>query len=436
MDISCIKYYSFNMNQNKVIFIVLLVWLMIADVYSSHTRYDERSHDFPGHVYYTQHIFNQHKLPHPNSINEAHNPPLYYLIDSIILPNNLNSTRENHINAVRFLSVIYGSIFLFVIWKLINRISSNNILNLFILLFTLTTPKFIFAFTTYNSDALSLMFCSLLIFYSTEYYFEPTKKNKLLLLIFSTLGFYTKFTIAFLMASIASIALIIQFKNIKVREYFKNILQIFSLAIVFLSPYLFFHNYALTNKLFPKNFTEMLYPKFELINFINSIYSVTLRPIINFNLNEWKEPWIYPWAYLHGYENPSTKVFDYFGFTFVTSIIGEYTLIKPDKLVIWIIFFLHLLIILIALQFSKKTLLVKLSFMLILFVHLIHILTMGFFKIPVYPCTMDYRYICYLWVPWAIVYSSVKLGDNKFFIFLLAACVFLQFYTALTITGQ
>src|SRR3989338_11163834 len=133
--------------------IVIAVWLIIASLYLIHTPLDHRNHDYGHHLFYTEIISKEHSFLKPYDGTETYQPPLYYLVNSFIAPESIKSDKISHSNYVRVLSVVYGSITIFLLFCLLKEAFYNPVFCLFPLLFLITTPKFVFVFSTYNNDS-------------------------------------------------------------------------------------------------------------------------------------------------------------------------------------------------------------------------------------------------------------------------------------------
>ena len=117
-----------NMAEIKnIVKIAIVMWIIIAIYYCLRTPYDQLSNDFWGHLQYTEIIATQHRLPRHNEGLETFQMPLYYLISSLVLPESLRGDKIAHINGVRFLSVLYGAISLFMIAVLLKQVTKKRI---------------------------------------------------------------------------------------------------------------------------------------------------------------------------------------------------------------------------------------------------------------------------------------------------------------------
>ncbi len=400
-----------NLFKNKFLIPVILLWLLVITGYCLRTPHYCRAHDMGAHFEYTRYIAQMNKLPHPYAGYETWQPPLYYLINSFIdvpdLKSEVEKDKITHVNYGRGVSVLYGLIELLIIAWILSQVSQNQILQALVLMFICTTPKFIFVFSTYSNDSLTTLLSTAIVVLSYRLYTKWNNSLALALLSVSTLGLYTKYTVLFPIAAVALICLKNLLKLKLPNLVQTRIISILILSLVLLSPYLYFHNYKNTGRLLSTSFNgEMDTTKFDVVQVKNLVGLVLRIPSWQINkvdyTHEWDEPWLHPWWYT---VHPSTKRYDYFSVSFVTSVIGEYLFNVPNVMFTWIIFFTHLIAYLIALKFAFKSNISKLSFLMLLIIHLFQIVS-----IPIFPTlphrNMEYRYICWTWVCWAVLYIN------------------------------
>lgn len=440
-----------NMHTNKnVIKIALIAWLIIAGIYISHTPHSDRSHDFAGHVEYTEIIYNKHRFPKPLEGWETYHPPLYYLINSFLSPVKLNTEKmemlhkgefriglERHINLVQYMSVVYGAIALWLIAWFLPKITENTMSQLLTLLFICTTPRYVFVFSTYNNDSLATVLCIGMIVLSYKLYLSWSWKVAIGLLIVTTAGIYTKYTTVFCMIVICLICCRSLLKQ-KLPDLFQTrIITIFILSIVLFTPWMFFHNHYYTGKLLPVMWEDKINKRLNINEIKNTLSTVFKDPLLQKSNNpEGTREWDDPWA--HGYDCPTTKQHDYPAFVFVTSILSEYVFVKPSVKFIWAILWIHLLAYIIGGLEIFKSNLTKLSVWFILLSHTIHIVNIARITIPVYGCFMDYRYLSWNWIPWSILYVSA-LSNKSYRAWILNKAmiigIIIQIFILSTIAG-
>lgn len=420
-----------NINNKNISIIAIGAWLILGFLYCQHTPIGHRNHDFYGHIEYTKIIATQHRLPLPHEGWQTYHPPLYYLINNFIGPSIVTS-EENHINFVRALSVIYGAIFLWFIAWFLENFSLSPQSKLLSLLFIATIPKFSITFSTYNNDSLATLFAVSILTISYKLYQNWSNKLAICLLAVTTLAFYTKYT-AFLCIFVLVIICLRRLLNFKLPNLKETkILGVIALSVVLFIPYIYIHNFKHTGKIFPGNAEQGLGMNLA-ISDDRSILSTVLRiPALQQDSNEWNDPWA------HGYTRPETKKHDYWAFSFLTSIYGEVVYEKPGIGLFWILIWIHLACILLALTIVMKSVVTRLAGTAILLGHLSQIILMLKTILPG-ACTMDYRYICWLWVFWALLYSHVLDERNMFsFLFnrIIVVGIVVQIYILLTMTGN
>ena len=428
-----------NISKRTVYEIIFVTWVILAVCYLIHTPFEHRNHDLNGHLVYTNIILNEHRLPLPNEGWETFQPPLYYLINSLV--NNPQSHLEftNHIQYVRYLSVLYGGITLLIITWFLQKLNFGSLTQLLILFFLASTPKFVFVFSTYNNDSLGTLLSIAILTLSYSLFMKWTNLKALLLLILSISGAYTKYSVLLTIFFVIICSIGFYIKTRQKRNFCFGISRILLVGILSLSPWVILHNYPNGGKLFPNNFKEYeICQDFQFKDFKN-LFGILLK-IPEWQINhvdyskEWEIPWVYPsWHFIC----EPTKRYDYWAFSFITSIIGEYAFHKPDVIFIWILLYIYLLVYLLGLMSMVKSGSAKLAALLILFTHVSQIVS-----IPVFPYqphrNMDYRYICWNWIGWAVLYGNT-LSSDKLYSFILRGLLFigilLQVYILMTVEG-
>lgn len=388
-------------SNRTVLEIVIATWLVVISLYLIYTPIGANSHDFIGHVEFTKIIATQHRLPAPYEGWEGYQPPLYYFINSFFSKKSLNSDTVVHCNYVRAISVLYGAIALLLIAWVLNDFAKDNFYKLLVLLFISTTPKFAFIFSTYNNDSLSMLLAIAVAAVSYKLHRNFSKKLALVLLLVATAALYSKLSAG---ASILAVIIIccrklFNFKNPSPVEI--RIVSILIFSVLLLLPWAFFHNYHYLQKLFPLNSQglgqNVLYEKGQAIKI------VLPTAIFQNNEHKWDEPWVYPSPH------PASKRFDYWSYSFVNSVIGEFTYNSPSARFVWIVLLAHLFIYLLALKDVFKSNSSKLAGSVILLGHLSQII---YFLFSTTSCGMDYRYVCWTWIGWAVLYTNM-LSNNS-----------------------
>lgn len=416
---SLVKYRSFYA-------ILIGFWFVLSFFYIQHTPAHIRTHDFWEHLEYTQIIVTEHRLPKPQEKWETYHPPFYYLLNSFIFPSSFDedfvkfrNSDVPHVKWVDFLSVVYGTLTLILLSLFLQKYSKDLKINLLVLLFICSTPKFVYIFTTYNNDSLSALFCVYAMYLVWELHEKWSIKNAFILFIVSSLCFYTKYIIVLPMACVFFVFLlksITQKSKPTVNEI--KIIIVFALSFMTLIPWLYFHNYKHTKKFLPTNFDNKINTDLSLSQALIVLDSVIDIPFIRsdrsgLEVEKWEDPWSH--VYLYEYQN-GTKQHDYFMYILVTSIYGEFMFDQKYVQYFWLLLFIHLmLLIIIFIRFIKyREPLVLLSMIFLLLSYLTHILTIIRMTKPVYGCALDYRYIVWNLPAFAILLSSILYSANNY----------------------
>lgn len=400
-----------NLPKEKFYALVITLWLLIGSLYLSHTLFNFRAHDVNGHIACTKLLVIKGVYPNPSEGWETFQPPLFYTIASKLNGNALkNNNSTSHISLVRYLSVLCGAVFVFCMVWFLNLININNFAKLLVTLFTVTTLKFASTFTTYSNDPLAIMFSALILVFSYKLYRNWSGKDAAWLLVFSTLGLYAKSLClgSILVVSIICLRNLLKAKDSNNSE--KKILLVFLVSIALFFPWLKFHNYKHSGKYFPINIEWAMNKDLSLNKMLKSLSYVSELP---FSISKWSEPWLYPLS-KKGISHPASKNKDYLSYFFVSSVIGEWILQSPSKIFIWLVLLAHLFIGIFALKTYKlsKENIVKLSLLVIVVSHIVHLVNVSRFAVPVLAPVMDFRMIGYIWLPWAVLFGNLLLVKN------------------------
>ena len=390
-----------EVKNRDIIQILIGCWIVITIIALNQIPYNYFAHDFDSHVEYTKILVNENRIPKPNEGWETHQQPLYYLISSHLAPEKIKSDLPTHANYVRIFSALCGAVTILLFVWLLQEITNNKFIQLLSIFFISTTPKFVFVFTTYNNDSLATMLSVAILVLSYKLYKSWNKRLGWALFVVSLAGLYTKLTILVPMIIVFAICLKeLVLKKTPIRENQKKIIQVLIFSLLFLLPWVLFHNYSTTGKLFPSlNFTSVP-DGLKLETPLIEIFSPT--SLLENKPHKWDVPWVYPWP------NDSSKRNDYLSYIFATSVIGEFVFKSPSINFVWALLLVHLFIYLTALRYvllSSKT---KLAGIVILMAHVLHIVWVC--KTP-FSCNMDYRYIFWSCLGWVVLYASV-LSEN------------------------
>ncbi len=416
-------------SSSKTICLVIVIWIFIGYLYLSNNQRPQRCMDFGGHLGYTKILVTEKRSPSPEDGWQTYQPPLYYLINSYIAPDSLKTDETIHLRCVEVLSVIYGSMFLWIVWWLLKKYFVDSIIQILVLLFIATTPKFIFIFSSYNNDSLATLLSVAIIALAYKVYHKWSPKSAMGLLMISTAGLYTKLTVCTPIFIVAILCCKNFFKRKPIELNHKRILKILVLSVLLFYPWLEFHNHKLSGKYFPSNFEGIA--KTEGLHFAEgkSIISI-VSPAAIFELtpNKWDDPFHHVWS-----TEPATKKNDYWTSSFINSIYGETSFKFPGLSIAWLLFWLHLFARIMGLKEVFKSNINKLAGFIILIAHLGQIAFI--FNTPYAP-SMDYRYIAWTWLGWAFLYSSALIREDKWSVIFkksLILSIVIQFCIALTI---
>ncbi|HVO33840.1 MAG TPA: hypothetical protein VMU17_07980, partial [Elusimicrobiota bacterium] len=131
---------------------VILVWgLLTSRFILKNPLNDLFIHDYGGHLEYSEILGIQKRFPKPLEGWETYQPPLYYLVTSRLMPNQLRI----HVLLVRMLSVLLGMIAMVLLAITLSELRYAAWIQAVVLAFLGTTPGFFFIFQSYNNDTLS-----------------------------------------------------------------------------------------------------------------------------------------------------------------------------------------------------------------------------------------------------------------------------------------
>ncbi len=421
----------FKLNERNIIVIALAVWFTVSGLYLLNTPQGHRNHDFGGHLEYTEIIHNKHHLPLPYEGWQTYQPPLYYLIINYLAPS-IQDDKVKHVDFVRWLSVIYGALTICFIWWVLKEMDIKPFAKLISLLFISTIPKFVMVFSTYNNDSLVICLSVAMFVLSYKLYKNWSKPIAYTLLIVTVGALYAKYS-AILSLGVLIAILLVDLVQLKIPSPNKTrIVLILAIAALTFIPWIVFHNHHHTNKIFPTNAEHGL-GGFLAVNDDRSVWKGILRiPFLEQDPHEWDDPWA------HGYSKPETKKHDYWAFSFLTSIYGEVVYNTPGIYFFWSLICIHLLSIVIALKFMLKTPITKLAGAVIILGHLSQIALILYSESPA-ACTMDYRYICWIWLAWSVLYADVMSAhtrSSQILVKLLSIGFLVQVFVVLTMTGN
>ena len=401
------------LTNKKTLIIVICAWIFIATWYLTHTKWGNMDvsmcYDCIVHFNKTHWIVVEHQLA--GGTEMLHQPPLYYLINSIVFSDTLFTNHQNenpmpHINVVRALSVIYGGLTLFFLSFFLQQVTKCELDKLLVLLYLCTTPKFVNIFTSYNNDTLAILLIAVLGVIAYKLCYKSSLLLAICLFITATASIFTKYTSVLFICSI----IVICCKNcLKLKLPTKNELKIVFILILSLTSLIPWVHYCtkISNPpipLFPTSDTTIFQGIHNtdyghLTKNIKQALKMVIRiPILQLPKRAWEDPWT------HTLDEPQTKKSDYWAYSWMSSVIGAAIYHKPSQQVIWLLLFIHLLVYIIAFRElfrSKITRLVTFIIFSTSFMHLAYLLNKDFTG-----STFDYRYLGWNLGSWTILILS------------------------------
>lgn len=367
---------------------VLVFWIVLMSFYILRTPRGAFNHDFPGHLFYTQLIAQQHRLPAPHENVETYQPPLYYLMTS-----HMNPFSPHHIFWVRLFSMELGLATLSLILWFLGRCQIRTWQQVLALLFLMTTPEFVFLFTAYNNDALAVFFSVLLLIISYELVRKWRWGLALGLLGVCIAGLYTKLNVVFAMTAVSTIVIFQAWRKQLSAYLALRVLGLFLLAGISLFPWLVGHNYFYTRRLVP---TQVDVPTDPDVRLSEPALHVLLTPP-GWTRDEWKDP------YAHLWEPSGNKKHSYLAYLFTTSILGEYTFEFLPSYWIWLMIAMHAWIYGCAFMQIGRSPTGRLAGVTLVLGGLL-MSTLMLYR-P-YASLMDFRYAAWVWLPLAVLYAQ------------------------------
>ena len=178
----------------------LSAWLFFAVLFVSRSPAGAFTHDFGGHLQFTQILYSDRRLPLPREGWETYQPPLYYLVNTLFSPRHLSHTFQ-----IRLLSVLYGAFTLLLIIRLLSRHQVSPTTQLIVLSFIATTPSFLFMYSTYNNDSLATLISVALLAAAHDWILDKNRQAIIFFGILVAAGLYTKLTVVFMLAPLCAV---------------------------------------------------------------------------------------------------------------------------------------------------------------------------------------------------------------------------------------
>lgn len=202
-----------------------------------HDSRDFMNYQFGGHFGYIGYIFFNNHLPTGNPTNYwcFFNPPLFYIISAIFMKIQtfFNFTIEQGLENLQILSVLYTTIFIIYVYRILKEINIRKII-IPLILFVGLSPAIVIMSGSLNNDILSIMLSTMAIFYCIKWYESDLLSDLIKIAITISLAIMTKISTAIIAVAIATIFLVkvIQNKN-DIKKYVKyfSIFALISLPI-------------------------------------------------------------------------------------------------------------------------------------------------------------------------------------------------------------
>lgn len=360
----------------------------MASLYVFRTTPDAFTHDYGGHVEYTRYIYQHHAFPAPRQGWEMFHPPLYYLVNLFLEP-----VSRHHTLYVRLASVVYGAIFLVLIIVLLEAFATPAPVQVLILLALMSTPAFLFTFSTYNNDSLAAMLSGFVCVISWRLQMRWNMTEAVGLMVITLAGLYTKYSLVFVVMAMLGISIWGSYKKVWAWKQTQRMIIVFTVALLGLMPWLISHNYYYTKRLWPHNSDN---GNNQLLILPKSPFVTILTPP-GFSDGEWADP------YTHQWEKSGTKKSSFWAYQLASSIFGEFTFTWYPGFLVWLMLWIHLFLYMEGLfarppspmnGIAKGT--IALAFLSAAYF---------VFRCPEGPA-MDFRYIAWTWVPWSLLWAS------------------------------
>jgi hypothetical protein len=361
---------------------VLLFWLALAVPFVLRTPDDSYSHDYDGHLGYSQFLNDHHRLPHAGEGWEGNQPPLYYLL---IHPLAVGTPR--HTLYVRFFAIALGAIALMLIQSTLETLGVSSIVRLASLLFLASTPAFVFSFSSYNNDVLSIFLGILLWTMFIRYVRNPTLRLALGLGLISLAGSLSKYSFGAAIVSVLVAALYAWRRGLLSNLFLKRLVLGQLIVAPFIFGWLYVHNVRSSGHWLAINSLNV-----PLQQLPHSRLETILTPP-GFTSWEWTTPFADEFLPV-GKKNSLTA------YALVTSVFGEYNLRQIQDFWIWLILWIHILWSAYALSQISRS---RMNEILGIALAMGWIALAGYLWGIPFGSAMDFRHVAWVWVPLALL---------------------------------
>ena len=287
--LSILKVFKIYNEKIGTLFMFLTIFL-ISFSYIYYTPFYTRQHDLRnfeigpsgGHLGYMAEIFYTNKLPEGNPINKwcFFNPPLHYIISSLVLKLSTIFTAEDFINfeVLQIMSYIYFIIFIIYTYKILKKINIKKLL-LPATLFIGLAPALIIMSGSINNDMLAITLSTIAIYYTIVWYESDKLKDLIKIALTISLAIMTKVSSALIAIAIATVFLTKVIKNKK--DFIKYVKHFSIFALIALPIGLWFpvKNYVLYD--IPFTYVQSV----DESNDANISYHSTFERYFTFNKN-------------------------------------------------------------------------------------------------------------------------------------------------------
>ena len=216
--------------------IIIIIGVLLRTVYIVNTPVWSRQHDvdyldYEGHISYIEHIYRYGELPASNDWQYYH-PPLHHLIGAAWLKINVilfDMPLKTNLESLQILTLLYTSLMLYVISRILARLKIKDKYKHLILLFFCVNPTMMILSGSLNNDCLEYLFQFIILLYTLKYYEESSTKNSVILGILIGLATLTKLNGIIMLGPVGLVFLYKLIKERKLRETVKN----FSIVVLF-----------------------------------------------------------------------------------------------------------------------------------------------------------------------------------------------------------
>ncbi len=369
-------------------------WALLACLLITRTPAGAFSHDFQGHVQHTRILYNQKRLAYPREGGETYQPPLYYMLNTLFLPN-----KPSHTFWVRLMSVLYGLLTLLLMVRFLSRLHISHSAQLMVLSFVATTPAFLFMFSTYNNDSLATLLSIALMMTLYEWMIQGKRPWIIGFGLLSVVALYTKLSVAFLLGPLCAILGVLAWFRAMRWERVRAVFFAVGVGVLSLGPWLI-RNYRYSGYFTPSSAD---FPVDDRIHLSKTPFR-TVFTLEGWSPSEWKDPYAHLWEGTHHKKN------SFIAYVFTTSLFSEYTFEGFPQALPWAIALVHAILWMSALALAYRT---KISrFSVGLLVLGAAALTSLIFR-SAYASLMDFRYIAWAWLPEAVLYTTTLIPRNS-----------------------